>query len=33
VIRLRDWRARQGRATSRALASGIVTRFTRALRS
>jgi nanoRNase/pAp phosphatase (c-di-AMP/oligoRNAs hydrolase) len=33
VIRLRDWRARQGAATSRALANGIVTRFTRALRS
>jgi nanoRNase/pAp phosphatase (c-di-AMP/oligoRNAs hydrolase) len=33
VIRLRDWRARHGVATSRALASGIVTRFTRALRS
>jgi nanoRNase/pAp phosphatase (c-di-AMP/oligoRNAs hydrolase) len=33
VIRLRDWRARQGAATSRALAHGIVTRFTRALRS
>jgi len=33
VIRLRDWRARQGAATSRALAQGIVTRFTRALRS
>jgi nanoRNase/pAp phosphatase (c-di-AMP/oligoRNAs hydrolase) len=33
VIRLRDWRARQGPATSRALAHGIVTRFTRALRS
>jgi nanoRNase/pAp phosphatase (c-di-AMP/oligoRNAs hydrolase) len=33
VIRLRDWRARQGAATSRALAQGIVTRFTRALRT
>jgi nanoRNase/pAp phosphatase (c-di-AMP/oligoRNAs hydrolase) len=33
VIRLRDWRARQGAATSRALASGIVSRFTRALRN
>jgi nanoRNase/pAp phosphatase (c-di-AMP/oligoRNAs hydrolase) len=33
VIRLRDWRARHGAATSRALAQGIVTRFTRALRS
>ena len=33
VIRLRDWRSRQGRATSRALASGIIARFTRALRS
>ena len=33
VIRLRDWRARQGAATSRALASGIVTRFMRALRT
>ena len=33
VIRLRDWRARQGAATSDALAQGIVTRFTRALRS
>ena len=33
VIRLRDWRARQGAATSRALASGIVARFMRALRS
>ncbi|HEX3177188.1 MAG TPA: bifunctional oligoribonuclease/PAP phosphatase NrnA [Methylomirabilota bacterium] len=32
VIRLRDWRARQGAATSRALAQGIVSRFTRALR-
>jgi len=32
VIRLRDWRARQGAATSRALAHGIVSRFTRALR-
>ncbi len=33
VIRLRDWRARQGAATSHALAGGIVARFTRALRS
>jgi nanoRNase/pAp phosphatase (c-di-AMP/oligoRNAs hydrolase) len=33
VIRLRDWRARHGAATSRAVAQGIVTRFTRALRS
>ena len=33
VIRLRDWRARQGAATSRALAQGIVSRFTRALRT
>jgi nanoRNase/pAp phosphatase (c-di-AMP/oligoRNAs hydrolase) len=33
VIRLRDWRARQGAATARALAHGIVTRFMRALRS
>jgi len=33
VIRLREWRARHGSATTRALASGIVTRFTRALRS
>jgi nanoRNase/pAp phosphatase (c-di-AMP/oligoRNAs hydrolase) len=33
VIRLRDWRARHGAATSRALAQGIVGRFTRALRS
>ena len=33
VIRLRDWRARQGAATSRALAQGIITRFTRALRT
>jgi nanoRNase/pAp phosphatase (c-di-AMP/oligoRNAs hydrolase) len=33
VIRLRDWRARQGPATGRALAQGIVQRFTRALRT
>jgi nanoRNase/pAp phosphatase (c-di-AMP/oligoRNAs hydrolase) len=33
VIRLRDWRAREGAATSRGLAHGIVTRFTRALKS
>ena len=33
VIRLRDWRARHGAATARALAHGIVTRFTRALRT
>ena len=33
VIRLRDWRVRQGAATSDALASGIVARFMRALRS
>lgn len=33
VIRLRDWRARHGAATARALAHGIVARFTRALRS
>ena len=33
VIRLRDWRARHGAATARALAQGIVTRFTRALRA
>ena len=33
VVRLRDWRARHGAATSRSLAHGIVTRFTRALRT
>jgi nanoRNase/pAp phosphatase (c-di-AMP/oligoRNAs hydrolase) len=33
VVRLRDWRARQGAATSQALAEGIVGRFIRALRT
>jgi nanoRNase/pAp phosphatase (c-di-AMP/oligoRNAs hydrolase) len=33
VVRLRDWRARQGAATSQALAQGIVARFIRALRT
>jgi nanoRNase/pAp phosphatase (c-di-AMP/oligoRNAs hydrolase) len=33
VIRLRDWRARHGAATARSVAHGIVTRFTRALRT
>jgi hypothetical protein len=33
VIRLRDWRAREGDASPDALARAIVARFTRALRT
>jgi len=33
VIRLRDWRAREGDASPEALTRAIVARFTRALRT